>query len=472
MIDHDVLKPALAAYLARQRWFAGSEVPTDIRIVVEELRRPAWPALLWLLVDADGARYQVVLGMSPAGSAPDFLKGHDDQVLGEFETSFGPAVVYDAVIDPELAIFTLGQVAPGEVVEHVRPIAVEQSNSSLVFDERLIMKLFRRIHPGPNPEIEVTTALDRAGFSWVAPPLATATYHEHAPMDAPDVDGGVLAGQHDLALVQPFLNGGVDAWALALTSLRGFFADHDTQSMPVIDADDPPPDPDQVGGDFAADSARLGGTTAAMHVALADALGRRPADPMEWAASVESRLNEDLGHLEHRPDADQAAASRLFDKVRALADPGSTIRVHGDLHLGQMMRTDAGWFVLDFEGEPARPLDERRRFWSPLRDVAGMCRSFHYASMLALDEQGSIGSSLQEAAATWEKRNRAAFLRGYREGVAGHGLLPSDPEAERIVLAAHELERALYELAYEQAYRPAWVAVPLAGIKRILASVS
>lgn len=459
MIERGVLNGALRSYLPRQRWFAGAEEPDEVLIVAEEVRREAWPALVWLLVEADGARYQVVLGLMPAALGhPDFLRGHDDQVLGELDTTHGRAVVYDAVLDAELAVFLLSRMAPHELVHHVRPISAEQSNSSVVFDERLILKLFRRIHPGPNPDVEVTTALAEAGFAWVAPALATDR----------TTDGD---NELDLALLQPFLTGGVDAWALALNSLRGFFADLDTQSVPVIHADQPPPDPAQVGGDFSSDSARLGETTAAMHMALGDAFGRRPGDPSRWAQDISSQLDR-LGTpaIDHF-GIDRSGIERLLVRLGALADAGPAIRVHGDLHLGQVMRADAGWFVLDFEGEPTRPVEERRRFWSPMRDVAGMCRSFSYASRVALDEQGVAGSSdLQGAALTWEKRNRAAFLSGYRS-VVDDGLMLSDPLSQDLVLAAFEIERALYELAYEQAYRPAWVEVPLAGIRRLLAAI-
>lgn len=457
MIERGVLDAALRSYLPLQRWYAGSGEPAEVLIVAEEVRREEWPALVWLLVEADGARYQVLLGLMPAApERPAFLRAHDDQVLGELDTTHGRAVVYDAVLDPELAVLILHGIAPDETVEHVRPISAEQSNSSLVFDERLILKLFRRIHPGPNPDVEVTAALARTGFPWVAPPLATD--------ETADGDSKV-----HLAVLQPFLSGGVDAWALALNSLRGFFADHDTQSVPVIRADmPPPPDPAQVGGDFSSDSERLGETTAAMHQALTQAFGREPGDPARWAQDISAQLDrldaEDLDAA----GVDRSRIEDLLDRLRALDDTGPSIRVHGDLHLGQVMRTDAGWFVLDFEGEPTRPVEERRRMWSPLRDVAGMCRSFSYASRVALEEQGSVGwSGIEDAGATWEHRNRAAFLTGYRS-VASDGLLPADPKAEALVLGAFELERALYELAYEQAYRPAWVEVPLAGIRRLL----
>lgn len=457
MIERGPLASVLRTYLPRQRWYSGAGDPVEVRVVGEELRRTERPWLLWLLVDADGALYQVPLGLVPASEPPDFLRGHESRVLGEFESVEGRVLVYDAVVDPVLGLSMLEQLLPGESAGHVRMISAEQSNSSLVYDDRLIMKLFRRLHSGPNPDVEVTAALADAGFGWVAPPLAAGRIES-------------ANGPLDLAVVQPFLSGGVEAWALALNSLRGLFADHDTQSVPVLNLDSPlpPPEPAGAGGDFSADSTRLGETAGAMHLALAEAFSRVPGDAREWSAVV-ARAAAGADLESSAPPVDIDAATRLLKRFGALADAGMATRVHGDLHLGQVMRTDAGWYVIDFEGEPARPLQERRRFWSPLRDVAGMCRSFSYAAHVALQERGAFEQdNLAESALAWETRNRNAFIRGYREIVEGTGLLPESRPDQDLVLAAFELERALYELAYEQAYRPSWVGVPLAGIRRLL----
>jgi maltokinase len=155
--------------------------------------------------------------------------------------------------------------------------------------------------------------------------------------------------------------------------------------------------------------------------------------------------------------------------LEKVADPGKAIRVHGDYHLGQTMRTDEGWFVLDFEGEPARPVEERRRPSSPLKDVTGMLRSFDYAGRSGLSEWSEVEAPALEALAlAWADRNRRAFLRGYL-GTAGiETLLPSDQEAFEIVLSAFELDKAIYELGYEQAYRPTWVDIPRHAIRRLV----
>ncbi|MDQ3758187.1 MAG: aminoglycoside phosphotransferase [Actinomycetota bacterium] len=370
----------LPSFLGRQRWFAGPE-PEKVVVVDDD---EIVPGLQWMVVEADGARYQVVVGLRPADPPPEYLHGHEQAVLGPVED----ALAFDATVDPEYAKALLHRLLPDEHVEHVRPMGVEQSNTSLVCDDRLVLKLFRRLPGGPNPDVAVPAALAEAGFAHVAEPLATWAYDDD-----------------HLAVVQPFLAGGAEGWALALASLRDLYAAEC--------------DPAEAGGDFAAESARLGEITARMHVAMAAAFG------------VE----------------------------------GEGIRVHGDYHLGQVLRTDVGWFVLDFEGEPLRPLEQRTAPSSPYKDVAGMLRSFHYASQVALLERDeSERQPLAVLAEAWEQRNRAAFLDGYH-GVDGiDELLPRDRDPQ---LTAHELEKAEYELAYERAHRPDWEWIPQAAIRRL-----
>jgi maltokinase len=443
VIDVPSLLPALATWLPRQRWYRGQVEPRSLTVVDQEIRGDRFPVLLRLLVDADGSLYQVVVGFRGRDEHPEFLRGQDQALIADVGTHQGDATAYDAVFDPDLALVILDAVAPHEKAERARLMAAEQSNTSIVYDERIILKLFRGIQPGHNPEVEITTALTAQGFRCVAEPLAVQR-----------------VGPYDLAILQPFLAGAVEGWAMALTSLRDLFGMHDTASIPIItpDAPPPPPDPGQAGGDFSGEAARLGSMTGAMHVALADAFGRHPADPKAWAASIAAQLE-----TVQPGDVDHEAAHALLDRLADL-DPGPAIRVHGDYHLGQVLRTDAGWYVLDFEGEPARPLEDRRRYSSALKDVAGILRSFHYASAVARTERGD---ALQDLAAAWEQRNRKAFLRGYMEAAGVGSVLPPDPEAIDVVLAAMELEKAVYELGYERAYRPDWEAIPLAALRRI-----
>ena len=420
------LERLLPAYLGRQRWFAGKE-PANVDVTEAD---NILEAMLWMVVDAEGGRYQVVVGAAPSDHPPDFLKGHDDEVLGEV----GDLVAFDAVLDPDMARALLRKVVPDEKARLVRPIGAEQSNSSLVFDDRLVLKLFRRLHEGPNPDVEITTALAERGYEHVAEPRGV---WRHKGMD--------------LATCQRYLYGGAEGWALALTSLRDFYASK-------VD------EPGEAGGDFAAEAHRLGQVTASMHVALADAFGTEEADPQAWCEVIEAQLER----LE-KDDIDQDAASAFLERLSGVKDPGAAVRIHGDYHLGQVMRTDQGWFILDFEGEPARPLDERRKPLSPFKDVAGMVRSFQYASQVVLTERDEVEQPLvRPMAEAWEGRNRTAFLNGYLRTDGIDALLPGNADDRQAVLTAFELDKAVYEVLYERAHRPHWISIPLQAIRRML----
>ncbi len=435
-------------YLGRQRWFSGEQAPDRAAVAVIDADELAVTGdrthrLLWAIVavgpdPAAGAavRYQLLIGERPNGEPAEFLNGHEPSVLG----SVGDRYYYDATVDSEMALAWLRVMAEGSVMaERVRPVNVEQSNTSLVYDNRLIAKVFRRLHEGPNPDIEVTEALAAVGFPHVARPVAVWRK-----------DGT------DLAFVQQFLAGGSEGWALALTSLRDLYASR-------------PDDVGDAGGDFAHEASRLGRMTAEMHLAMTEAFGfdRDHFRVSGWPAvldEVEEQLRAVVGA------AFSGSAQQMVDHLRTVADPGPAIRVHGDYHLGQVMRTDAGWFVLDFEGEPARGLVERLAFTSPLKDVTGMLRSFQYAAHFALLEREQHEQvELAPLADEWERHNREAYLNGYFATPGITALVPPEPGDRAAVALAFELQKALYELAYEKAYRPGWVAIPTAAIQRILA---
>ena len=450
MIAPDVLAKALIEFLPRQRWFAASEMPVDDVVVADlEVLRTAWPALVWVeaRVGAGAARdrYQVLVALRPSGEPAPFLQGRPDLTLGELDTDAGPAYGYDALVDPDLAVELVRRMAPDEHVARARLVPGEQSNTSLVLDERLFLKVFRRLHAGPNPEVEVTRELFERAFLHVVEPVAEWR-----------------RGDTDLAVLQGYLVGGVDGWAMALTSLRDLFAVHETQPIPIIsDADLGPAqvDPSAAGGDFSGEAERLGEMTAELHVAMADVFGRAPGEARAWADTIDDWLRR----AQHR-DLDRVGVQARIEGLRRVDDPGPAIRVHGDFHLGQVMRTDEGWYVLDFEGEPARSIDERRRPSSALKDVAGMLRSLHYASMVAMFERDEEHTN---QAAAWEQRNREAFLAGYLPKARAAGVVPDDQASTAVVLAAFETEKALYELAYEQAHRPDWARIPLAALRRL-----
>ncbi len=433
----------IAPYLGRQRWYAGSSDPDpgSVRVVdAAELAVTGGGAhrLHWALVESEGAPYQLLLGQRPDGEPAEFLNGHEGAVLGRAGSSY----YYDATLDAELAHALLSVVTEGsESSKRVRPVTAEQSNTSLVYDDRVILKVFRRLVDGHNPDVEVTQALASAGFDHVAPPVAVWRR-----------DG------FDLAFAQQFLVGGSEGWALALTSLRDYYAR-------------PGGDPGEAGGDFGGEAHRLGRMTAEMHLAMAPAFGvvrREEFRATGWptvVAAVEERLREVVGVA--------GSVDVVSERLRSVEDAGPAIRVHGDYHLGQVMRTDKGWYVLDFEGEPARPKAERLLPSSPLKDVTGMLRSFQYAAhFVLLERDDAERRRLEPTAEAWEAHNRAAFLDGYLSTPAIDELLPVTQEGLAAVTLAFELDKALYELAYEQAYRPGWVEIPRTAIRRVLSGSS
>jgi maltokinase len=431
------LAPLLGDFLPRQRWFANDAAPTKITITSVEVQQEE-PLLAWVVVEvvlAEGepAAYQLVVAGRPSEGQPEFLRGKERVTLGEVDG----VIYYDALVDPTLAVAVLATVAPDEPVEVARPLVVEQSNSSVVYDERLIMKFFRRLHPEPNPDVEINRVLNDRGFPHVVPQRAELRR-----------DG------IDLAVVREYQLASSDAWQLALTSLRDLLGSR----LP----------PEEAGGDLGPEAATLGEVTASLHAELAAAFGISSARPELW-------LDDMRAQLERTPagavDAEriEAALSSLVD----VADAGQAIRVHGDLHLGQFLRADSGWFVIDFEGEPGRPVAERVRPSSPLRDVASMLRSFHYASRAALVDRGrDVDPELGKLAEAWESRTAEAFWRGYQRTNEGQQLLPAAEADQQALLDAFELDKAVYEVSYELAHRPSWADIPATAIGRVLGRVA
>jgi trehalose synthase-fused probable maltokinase len=365
-------------------------------------------------------------------------------------------VAYDALADPELARELLAQmaaqadIAGGEAavefratggridaVRSVRPMGAEQSNTSLVLNEDVVLKVFRRLEAGVNPELELLRFLTERGFPSVASLEGWAAYLG-MPLDT------------TLAIAQDYIENEGDGWQIALEFLATGRGDE------LIDR-----------------LRQLGETTGALHTVLGSE-GSDPAfapeEPSAEAmglltASVDEEIEELFVSLPPLPELEPIAGrgEEVREQLRGMThsgDVGKVIRTHGDYHLGQALWTDRGWMILDFEGEPARPMVDRRRKRSPLRDVAGMLRSFAYAASAAELERSVAPPE------GWEERAREAFLLGYLAEVDS-ALIPSGPSLERL-LAVFELEKAVYELRYELDNRPDWVRIPVAGILRLL----
>jgi maltokinase len=318
-------------------------------------------------------------------------------------------------------------------------LTTEQTNTSLVYGDESILKVFRRLSPGPNPDLEVTTALAALGSPHVAEPLAWA---EARLEGAPTV----------LAIMSRYLRLASDGWSLAATSVRDLYALAESGISHAVHAYD-------AGGDFAGESRRLGAATARVHADLATAFGTDELPTRAIGELTEQMFRKLDLTVSAVPELAKYAdmIGQAYSELARIKGPLPVQRVHGDYHLGQVLRTQSGWVVLDFEGEPATPLAQRRARSSPLRDVAGMLRSFDYAARHQL-----IGNpdaeTLSGKARDWARRNATAFCAGYAE--AG-GL---DPAANEILLRALQLDKAVYEVLYEARHRPSWLPIPLESL--------
>jgi maltokinase len=442
----------LRDFVVAQRWFGSKSREVAHFRVLETIPLTEQPLGLAVLevefLPGTHELYQLPIGARPEGDWSEAVICTNEGMT-----------IYDAMSDPETARrlvrliagnteIETGQgtaefrpAAPGLTAEirEVRPMGAEQSNSSVVLDERFVLKAYRRLGAGPNPELEILRFLTERDFPHIA---ALRGWYGHT--------GRLI--DTTLGIVQDFLTGATDGWDLALADLRE--------------------DPKR----FIARARALGEVTGRLHTALA-------SDAQDPAFAPEDTSTEALGLLTATVDEEiervfldlpddredlapiRGRGEEVRERLRMLTQVGSAgrvIRHHGDYHLGQVMHTgDGDWVVLDFEGEPARTLIERRRKRSPLRDVAGMLRSFAYAATASELLHGAA------APAGWEGEVRAAYLDGYVEET-DQSLLPPGRAAVERLLSVFELEKAVYELRYELDNRPDWVKIPVAGIVRLL----
>ena len=326
----------------------------------------------------------------------------------------------------------------------------EQSNSSTAFGEDAVLKVFRKITPGTNPDIEVHEALTRAAIPEVAALYGWVELREEGPSGPQSTDPLEDSGSSivQLGMLQEFLRTASDGFDLALSSVRNLYSEGDLHAH-------------EVGSDFAGESSRLGEALASVHATLARAFPVSTTPAAGLATAMATRLD---AALEVVPEL-SAHADALHTLFARVADLGEldVQRVHGDLHLGQTMRTASGWKIVDFEGEPAKSLAERVLPDSPWRDVAGMLRSFDYAPHVAERSRGDhdpeTAAQIAVRADEWAHRNANHFLAAYAGG--------SLTESQRTLLDAYIADKAVYECVYETRNRPTWVSIPLTAVARI-----
>ncbi|RLV51074.1 hypothetical protein D9V37_03915 [Nocardioides mangrovicus] len=453
----------MTRYLADARWFGGKGRDYDV-VDVQRVATMVGPPVV--TIDVLTVRYAdggVELYQMPLSHYPEPQERIQHAYLGA-APGVDPAVAhtYDAVHDREaMAVYleTFDDTPANASVElggltfhrlagheldteaHSTLFSGEQSNSSVAFGDDSLLKVFRKVTPGRNPDIEIHAALTRAEN-----PNVAALYGW--------VEGSTTDGRLDLAMIQQFLRTASDGWDLALSSVRNLFAEADLHA-------------DEVGGDFAGEAERLGAAVAEVHQVLREHFGSASWSGREVAAAMGDRLT---AQIEVAPAlAEHADALRgVYDALAALGEDDSAQRIHGDLHLGQTLRVVHNWKLVDFEGEPAKTLADRVLPDNPWRDVAGMLRSLDYAARAVERDFAFESASGQQGAADqlsfraqeWTRRNRQAFLTGYLQG---REMSP----AEQTLVAAYEADKAVYEVGYETRNRPTWVSIPLGALTRL-----
>jgi len=512
-LENDVVP----AFLPRQRWFGekdqriksasvrargeiarqfedGSGSETFLAQVVEAQLagggRPRY--LLPLAAIWSPAETELRQGLAPVTLAEMRQSRKEGALVDAFSQEGFPLAVFDAIRREATLPLEGGEIRchktssfdPSAVPERlaVRRAAAEQSNSSVFFEDYGMLKLYRRLQPGPHPEVEMSRFLvESAGFANTPPLLATLEIA---------VDGESGREEHALGVLFGFIRNQGDGWTQALNYLTRYLDDA------LISGGESPSalaDPDVF---FLMLARQLGIRTAEMHRALAEHAGNHPdfapeplcpEDTAEWRDDLANATAHMLSGLEReRPSlpaptrdlADRVLTLRhgLFERIlRLIPDTveAQKTRYHGDFHLGQVIVVQNDFFIIDFEGEPARPLASRRRKSSPLRDVAGMIRSFDYAAVAAVrqlaEARPAAEPRMTQLAEAWRQRAVDGFRAAYRKTMRGCAAYPASKKQARDMTAFFILEKAVYEVSYELANRPAWVDIPLKGILGILA---
>ena len=511
-------RQSLALFLQRQRWFGGkARQITRARFADwTTLRRGAHPAFL-TIVDvqySDGGAEQYVLPLAmSSGADAEAIERQNPSAIVSRVTGARKGLIYDGLFDDSVCQMLLAamqerrelatrdgairgtglELADSHVpVDSLRPItrsAPDQSNTSVVFGKRLIMKMFRRLEHGPNPDVEIGEYLTRAGFARVPALRGTIQYSRagHPPAA--------------LSMLQQYVPNQGNGWQVTIEELGRYLERVGGLPDPHVTAEaareylaggPTPHDVAEAIRTYLATADVIGRRTGELHVQLAE--GRDPAFTPEAYTSADlgrtaetmrrharaqlHMLEGQLGsldpraqHLGHELLDHRDTLLHRFDEIDQVSDGGTRIRCHGDYHLGQILVAEGDIVILDFEGEPARPLEQRRAKCSPLRDVAGMLRSFSYATLTALNAatltRPEDVERLAPWARFWETWVTTVFLRAYLSATRDADILPPNDAATDAILQAFVVDKALYELGYELNSRPDWVHIPLAGLQRL-----
>jgi trehalose synthase-fused probable maltokinase len=510
------LEPLLPPFIAARRWFR-SKARAIRCIGIEDAIAVsgADSCILMLRVEyADQGCDHYVLPLSAAGRADS------DEVLAEAALADGTRrMIYDALSNPRFRDALLTAIRGDQKLEgkngeliavHTSALGkqgedstgayesfvsrAEQSNTSIIYRDRYILKLFRKLEPGVNPDLEIGSFLTERRFPHTPAVLGTLEYR---------AKGGDAVVEYAAGILQQFVPNQGDAWKYTLEWLGGFFeralrrdaADAHAVGRHPLDLmnQELPAQARELLGKYADAAQLLGKRTAEMHRALADENGGRDFAPEPFTQEDAEKLYQEmlgqaditfellrrkqavleggvgenareLLRLEHR-------VTERFAGLRERTIDAMRIRYHGDYHLGQVLWTGSDFMIIDFEGEPARPLAVRRGKTLAMRDVAGMIRSLQYAAYAALfgqvagvPNEPEMADIVEAWAGYWTAWVNAAYLRAYFEAAGGQPFVPRDAEQRKILFDAFLLQKALYEVAYELNNRPDWVRIPLRGI--------
>jgi maltose alpha-D-glucosyltransferase/alpha-amylase len=521
------LESVLGACLPARRWFGGKAKRLKATRITDTVPVPAEEPLGHLLLarteyaEGEPEMYLVSLAEASGDAAERLLRESSSAVIARVAAPPGaPAMVlYDAVVDRNFCLALLEIIArrrrlkgeagemvatrtrafgrPDDVLPEPRVLGAEQRNTSVLYGDRFVLKLFRRLDRGVNPDMEIGRFLTERAFPNIPAVTGALEYLPHK------------GETYTLGILQAFVPNHGDGWRHAQDFLHGYLdearartAEHPFPPVPAASlvalADERPPElVDHMMAPYLETARLLGRRTAELHLALASTSGDPHFAPEPFSAHYQRSLYQSLRtltrgtfellrqQLSDLPDGTRQMARRVLDlepevlrRFKSVLDgriTGTRIRCHGDYHLGQVLHTGRDFVIIDFEGEPARSIGERRIKRSPLADVAGMLRSFHYAAhaaLIALETSGVYGpdasAGLEPWARLWHAWSSAAFLGTYLETASADRLLPRTRQQVSALLDIYLLEKAIYEMGYELNNRPTWLRIPFEGIVQLM----